>query len=254
MTAMRLVLAPLACMLGSPALAVTGQAPPAISWEARAIVMVVDPRGDLCTGTALARDLVLTAAHCVARKERYEVKPYQTGAAIPVRSVAVHPRFDLESYAMSRATADVALIKLAAPLPDVIVPAALAAPRRVRVGERLTIAGFGTIADHSAAGLGIPRMAKLAVTGRPGSLQIRLVDPATRNRVNGLGACTGDSGAPAFDGLGPNKSGQVIGVVSWTTAANDEEGCGGLTGLTPLLLYRSWIVDTARKFNSAMTP
>jgi hypothetical protein len=253
MAPMRRVLAALTVALfGVPALAVTGHAPPASGWAARAIVMLVDPRGDLCTGTALTRELVLTAAHCVARKERYEVKPYQTGGPIPVRSIAVHPRFDLESYAASRATADVALVKLAAPLPDVIVPAALAAPRRVKVGERLTIAGFGTVADHSADGLGIPRMARLTVTGQPGSLQIRLVDPKTRDQNPGLGACTGDSGAPAYDGEGPQKSGQVIAVVSWTTAANDEEGCGGLTGLTPLLLYRAWIVDTARKFNSPL--
>jgi hypothetical protein len=248
---MRRVLAALIVFaFSTPAFAVTGHAPPATGWAARPIVMVVDPRGDLCTGTALTRDLVLTAAHCVARKERYEVKPYQTGEPIPVRAVAIHPRFDLEDYALSRATADVALVKLAAPLPDVIVPAALAAARRVKVGETLTIAGFGTIADHSAAGLGIPRMAKLTVTGQPGSLQIRLYDAATRNLRPGLGACTGDSGAPAYDGEGPQKYGQVIGVVAWTTAADNEEGCGGLTGLTPLLLYRSWIADTARKLNS----
>jgi Trypsin len=251
---MRLPLAVLALSLSAPALAVTGQAPPATGWAARAIVMVIDPRGDLCTGTALARDLVLTAAHCVARKERYEVKPYQTGKTIPVRGVAIHPRFDLANYARSRATADVALIKLAAPLPDVVVPAALAPARRVHVGETLTIAGFGTVADHSADGLGVPRMARLTVTGQPGSLQIRLVDPATRNLRPGLGACTGDSGAPAYDGEDARKSGQmigqVIGIVSWTTAAGNEEGCGGLTGLTPLLLYRGWIVDTARKFDS----
>lgn len=250
MTPMRIGLATLATLLSVPALAVTGHAPPATGWAARSIVMVIDPRGDLCTGTALAHDLVLTAAHCVARKERYEVKPYQTGDAFPVRAVAIHPRFDLENYARSRATADVALIKLGAPLPAVIKPAALARARRVKVGETLTIAGFGTIADHSATGLGIPRMARLTVTGRPGSLQIRLVDPKTHNRTHGLGACTGDSGAPAFDGEGPRKSGQVIGVVSWTTAAGNESGCGGLTGLTPLLLYRSWILNTARKLNS----
>jgi V8-like Glu-specific endopeptidase len=243
---MRLLVALAFLALAAPALAVTGNAPPASGWAARAVVMVVDPRGDLCTGTALAPDLVLTAAHCVARMERYEVKAYQTGAAIPVRSVALHPRFDFANYAASRATADIALIKLAAPLPDLVVPAALAAARRVKVGETLTIAGFGTIADRSAAGLGVPRMAKLTVTGQPGGLQIRLYDQATRNLRAGLGACTGDSGAPAYDGEGP----LVIGVVSWTTAPQDEEGCGGLTGLTPLLLYRAWIVETARKFNS----
>ena len=134
--------------------------------------------------------------------------------------------------------------------PTLCVPAGLAAARRVAVGETLTIAGFGVTIAGTARGLGQPRMATLTVTGKPGSLQIRLYDIATRNTRVGLGGCTGDSGAPAFDGAGP----LVIGVVSWSTAPGDEEGCGGLTGVTPLLLYRDWIVDTARKFNSPIAP
>lgn len=233
-------------LLASSATALTGNAPPATGFAARPIVMVIDGREDLCTGTALARDLVLTAAHCVARPVKYEVKAYQNGEAVPVQSIARHPRFNMAAYAASRATADVALLKLTSPLPDVVVPATLAAPRRVAVGETLTIAGFGVTLAGTPHGLGVPRMAKLTVTGKPGSLQVRLVDPATRNIKNGLGGCTGDSGGPAFDGDGP----LVIGVVSWTTAARDEEGCGGLTGLTPLLNYRDWIVETAKKLNS----
>ncbi|MEJ2623683.1 MAG: trypsin-like serine protease [Pseudolabrys sp.] len=215
---MRRVVTPLAALalllLAAPAHAVTGRAPPAALWAARPIVMVVDQNGDLCTGTALAHDLVLTAAHCVMRPGRYRVKEFQTGRSIPVATIVRHPRFNPRAYAESRATADLALVKLASPLPAVVVPAALG------------------------------RMATLTVTGHPGSLQIRLVDPRTRNRVHGLGACTGDSGGPAYDGLGP----LIIGVVSWTTGPGNSEGCGGLTGLTPLLRYRSWIVDTARRF------
>jgi hypothetical protein len=236
--------------LSAPAVAVTGNAPPAATWAARPIVMVVDAREDLCTGTALARDLVLTAAHCVTRPVTYQVKAYQTGVTVPVRAIVRHPGFDYASYAASRATADVALIKLAAPLPDIVTPAGLAAPRRVAAGETLTIAGFGVTLAGTARGLGQPRMATLTVTGKPGSLQIRLYDVATRNTRVGLGGCTGDSGAPAFDGEGP----LVIGVVSWSTAPGDEEGCGGLTVVTPLLLYREWIVDTAHKFNSPIAP
>ena len=248
---MRLVLAALACLSFSPgAFAITGDAPPALAWAARPIVMIVDSKGDLCTGTALARDLVLTAAHCVARPLRYEVKAFQTGAAIAVRAIARHPNFNFANYAASRATADVALIKLVAPLPDIVVPASLAAERRVAPGETLTIAGFGVTLAGTARGLGVPRSARLTVTGKPGALQIRLYDNATRNLRAGLGACTGDSGGPAYDGDGP----LVIGVVSWTTAARDEEGCGGLTGLTPLLIYRAWILETARKFNSPFAP
>jgi len=249
------VLSALVCLiLCAPAYALTGNAPPASGYAARAIVMVVDPRGDLCTGTALARDLVLTAAHCVAGKLDYQVKTFQTGQTISVRAIALHPRFDLASYAASRATADLALLKLAAPLADLVLPATLAPARRVAVGEMLTVAGFGVTAAGTDRGLRIPRMATLTVTGKPGSLQIRLTDLATRNQrigqIPGLGACTGDSGAPAFE---PASAG-VIGVVSWSTAPGDQEGCGGLTGVTPLLLYRDWIVDTARKFNSPLGP
>ena len=237
-------------MLCAPAGALTGNAPPATGWAARPIVMIVDAKGDLCTGTALARDLVLTAAHCVTRAIDYQVKVYQTGQSITVASIVRHPRFDYANYAASRATADLALLKLGMALPDIVMPATLAPPRRVAVGETLTIAGFGVTVAGTARGLGQPRMAPLSVTGKPGSLQIRLFDLATRNLRVGLGGCTGDSGAPAFDG----QVASVIGVVSWSTAPNDEEGCGGLTGVTPLLLYRDWIVQTARKFNSPLAP
>src|SRR5664279_3017993 len=246
----RVLSALIGLMLCAPAYALTGNAPPASGFAARPIVMIVDPRGDLCTGTVLARDLVLTAAHCVAGKLDYQVKTFQTGQTISVRAIVLHPRFDRASYAASRATADLALLKLSAPLAELVIPAKLAQPRRVAVGETLTIAGFGVTAAGTARGLGVPRMATLTVTGKPGGLQIRLYDLATRNLRSGLGACTGDSGAPAFDG----QAASVIGVVSWTTAPNDEEGCGGLTGVTPLLLYREWVVETARKFNNPLAP
>ncbi|MGA6934051.1 MAG: trypsin-like serine protease [Pseudolabrys sp.] len=144
-----------------------------------------------------------------------------------MRVISRHPRFDQASYAASRATADVALLKLSSPLPDNVVPATLAAPRRVAAGDTLTIAGYGVTVAGTARGLGLPRMATLTMTGTPGSLQIRLYDIATKNQHIGLGGCTGDSGAPVFDGDGP----LVIGVISWSTAPGDEEGCGDLTGL-----------------------
>jgi len=69
-------------------------------------------------------------------------------------------------------------------------------------------------------------------------------------------ALTADSGwiAPlhALDHQGDGPL--VIGIVSWSTAPQDNEGCGGLTGVTPLLLYRDWIIETAKKFNSPVTP
>jgi len=98
----------------------------------------------------------------------------------------------------------------------------------------------------------VARAAKLLVTGQPGPLQIRLFDPATQGKSAGLGACIGDSGAPALRDAGGKLT--LIGVVSWSTGPNMTAGCGGLTGITPLARYRRWIVETAGKLGSPLAP
>lgn len=217
------------------------------------IVMIVGARGDrvtLCTGTALARDVVLTAAHCVAPKGTYRVLPGRGAAAAAIARIAHHPAYDPRHYASGRVTADVALLKLAAPLPARIAPAMLDNGTMVAAGERLMIAGFGVSAAGRDESGGLPRAASLAVTGRPGNLQIRLVDPATRGERPGLGACIGDSGGPAFrETAGPLR---VLGVVSWSTGPAESEGCGGMTGVTPLVLYRAWVVEQAARMGAGL--
>jgi hypothetical protein len=146
-----------------------------------------------------------------------------------------------------RATADVALIKLAAPLPADIIPAALdRADRRPQPGDRYTVTGYGLAVRGDGRTGGTLRSAQLVATGKPGNLQIRLVDPSTQGARPGIGACTGDSGAPVYEGTA------LIGVVSWSTGPNMEAGCGGLTGVTPISLYRGWIIDTAGKLGSPL--
>ncbi len=256
-TIMRRLLPALASLLlfVAPAIALVGNATTVrTAGVGRHIVMIVSTRGNLCTGTAIARDLVLTAGHCVAPAATYRV--FLPGIAPPglaLRSVAVHPRYNPKDYASGRVTADVALLKIDGALPAEIVPAAVATPAAVAPGDRFTVAGYGSTAADSDAGAGTPRAAVLVATGKPGTLQIRLVDPTTRGERAGLGACTGDSGAPAFIENG-GGSYAVIGVVSWSTGPASSAGCGGLTGVTPLTLHRAWIDETARKLGSALTP
>jgi hypothetical protein len=126
--------------------------------------------------------------------------------------------------------------------------------QRERVGDALMDLPAEPEEQHEREGKGggKARAAQLVVTGQPGSLQIRLMDPATRGEQAGLGACTGDSGAPVF--RDHNGRPMLIGVVSWTSGPNLSEGCGGLTGVTPLVRYRAWIVDTARALGSSLAP
>jgi Trypsin len=235
------------------AFAMVGGAPPADSAIARHVVLLVGSRSNSCSGVAIARDLVLTAAHCVPPDADYKLVTFDA-AHQPhfkdVATVARHPQFDLATLLAHRATADVALLKLVAVLPPAFAPAPLArADRMVAVGDEFIVAGYGVAVRGDGRTGGTARAATLTTTGQPGTLQIRLFDPLTKNERAGLGACTADSGAPAFE---TDQRHAVIGVVSWTTGPLLTDGCGGLTGITPLTRYRAWIVETAGKMGSPL--
>jgi secreted trypsin-like serine protease len=247
------IVAALACLAGAPARAITGNATSAPN-GGRHAVMIVGTGGSFCTGAAIARDLVLTAAHCVEPGADYKLVEFDAAhkpRLLEVRRIVRHPQFNLQTLLGHRATADLALLKLAAPLPAAVVPAALAhSDRAPQPGDRYTVTGYGVAVHGDGKTGGTLRAATLAATGKPGNLQIRLVDPATNGERAGLGACTGDSGAPVYDGAA--QIGQIIGVVSWSTGPNLSAGCGGLTGVTPITLYRGWIVETAKKMESPL--
>jgi secreted trypsin-like serine protease len=245
--------AALALSLSSPAAAIVGGAAPSAEGVGRSVVTIVGSRGNFCTGSLIAPTLVLTVAHCVQPGAEYKIVEYgadQTPELKDVRRVAVHPGFQMQAMLAHRATADVALLQLASPAKEKTA-AALGVPRLpIATGNSFTIAGIGVTVRGDGKSGGIVRTTSLIATGKPGTLQIRLVDPATEGAREGLGACTGDSGGPVFeDGeAGP----VVVGVISWSTGPNGSAGCGGLTGVTPLTLYRDWILQTGRQWGFAL--
>lgn len=247
-----LLLAPLLFPAISPASALVGGAP-AVQGPHGA-VMIVGSRGNSCTGIAVARDLILTAAHCVPQGADYKLVQFDAQRQPQLRDtqqIARHPQFSQKTFDAHRATADVALIKVSNAVPG--IPAAIHGERlKIAPGDRLTVQGYGLTRAGDGKSGGTLRSAALTVTGQPGNLQIRLMDAGTRNERPGLGACTGDSGAPVFRDIGGRM--MVVGVVSWSTAAGNEAGCGGLTGVTPLSLYYPWIVETAKKLGSPLAP
>jgi secreted trypsin-like serine protease len=253
MVRLLLALAPLALVVTQAAAMVGGAAPANGTGAGRHVVLIVGSRGNSCTGTALTRDLVLTAAHCVLPGADYKLVEFDTARRPSLKDVAQivrHPGFSLKTLFAHRATADLALLKLAGPLPAAIAPALLSGRRVVQAGEIFTVAGYGVTVRGDGRTGGTARIADLAATGTPGTLQIRLTDPATRGERAGLGACSGDSGGPAFEDAGGRLA--MIGLVSWSTGPANSAGCGGLTGITPLLLYRDWIAQTARMLGSPL--
>jgi hypothetical protein len=253
--------ASIACLLVAlatmPASAMVGGAQPAADGAAgRSVVMILGSFGTACTATAVARDLLLTAAHCVQPGADYKLVDSEPGRAPVLKDTARierDPQFELKRLFGHLATADVALIKLPEPLPERIPPVPLGgAAEQVTVGDALVVAGYGVTVRGDGRTGGTVRAATLVVTGQPGTLQIRLFDPRTKGDRPGLGACAGDSGAPAFRDTDGGLT--VLGVVSWSTGPKLSAGCGGLTGVTPLARYRAWIEETARSLGSPLTP
>jgi len=236
-----------------PAHAIVGGAAAAPEIIARSIVTIVGSRGNFCTGSVIAPSLVLTVAHCVQPGADYKIVQYgadKTPQLQDVKSVAIHPGFRMEAMLAHRATADVALLRLGGPAKGK-APAPLGAPQLpIAVGAEFTIAGVGVTVRGDGKSAGTIRSAALVATGKPGTLQIRLVDPATMGAREGLCACTGDSGSPVHEDQ--QNGATIIGVVSWSTGPNGSGGCGGITGVTPLTLYRDWILQTARQWGFAL--
>lgn len=240
----------------APAAAMVGGAEPAANGASRSVVMILGSGGTACTATAIARTLLLTAAHCVQPGAEYKLADLSDPRAPklkPILHIARDPRFDMKRLLGHVATADVALVQLAQPLPAGVPAAALDDwTKPVAVGEAFVVAGYGVAVRGDGRTGGTVRAATLVATGQPNTLQLRLFDPRTKGETAGLGACAGDSGAPVFRDTNGRLA--IIGVVSWATGPKLSAGCGGLTGVTPLMRYRDWILKTMRALGSPLGP
>ena len=234
-----------ALSLARPAAAMVGGAP-AAGEAGRSVVLLAGSRGTSCTGVALAGDLVLTAAHCVLPGADYKLVEFD-GARRTILNdivdIARHPQFDVTAVLRHRVTADLALVWPAAPLKNPPAPLARVG-RIIAVGDRFVVSGYGLATPGDGRSGGTVRAATLVVAGAPGPLQLRLVDPAMQGERSGLGACTGDSGAPVFHPGGDRLT--VIGVVSWSTGPKLSEGCGGSPVSSTMARSASSIAASAR--------
>src|ERR1700689_2628510 len=89
----------IAALAITPSRAMVGGAPPAADGAGRSVVMILGSGGTACTATAIARELLLTAAHCVLPGSEYKLvgsAPGQAPVLKDITRIEHDPRFDLK--------------------------------------------------------------------------------------------------------------------------------------------------------------
>lgn len=211
--------------------------------------------GPFCSGTLIADDVVLTAAHClnvgnrkvrtmppsglmiyigISPVEAYNAGTLTFGDFLAVSETKIHP-----NYNSTKLLNDIALVRLAQPVTDVTPLPALPASLgfgESDVGATINFAGYGQDengeygvrlqVDHVLGSLGC------TVNGCPTP-----GDPDTQiSYTNEIGPCFGDSGGPAF--IFRNNAPYVGGITSYGDA-----NCTVYGVSTRVDAYEAWIND-----------
>lgn len=208
-------------------------------------VMITSRRGEVCSGTAIARNLVITAAHCVAKPDIYSISV--GGNPIAVSQIELHPNFQADSFETRKPSPDLAILKLFSPLPASIRPAKLSFDTKLPARDtRYLIAGFGVVAEGDRRSVGILRTAQLPSVGTTGGIMVRLALPQGSPP---RGSCDGDSGGSVYR----DEGGTLVlhGVIGWATGLT-RRGCGAVTGATLVGIQIDWIRATAKRLGGVL--
>ena len=165
-----------------------------------------------CSGVAIGRRQIATAAHCANRAMRI----MGGGGSVGIASVAKSAMLD-DGRRVSVA-GDAVILTLTAPL------SVGAATIGQSDSDSFTIAGYGTTDERNRAAFGTLHEARLVAASA-----LALVDPNRTGSIS-ASACFGDSGGPVMRG------GVLVGIITRAAHPSPRIACGYLTRWVPITI------------------
>ena len=230
-----------ACLASGPSQALVGETETNGPMAPHAVMVLTSGAkgAGFCTGVVIGRDLVLTAAHCVAGLAKTMVffKQHDAPVFLPPAAIAVHPGYKVDTPRTRERSIDLALIRTNAPLPEALTPARLDERTNIAAGEFYGISGFGLTREGQGTSGGALHWGKLRARTPLSSILLWAEDPKAR----GFGACEGDSGGPVFN----LETNALIAITSWSEG-DGKTHCGKLTQAALIAPQRAWIDGVLR--------
>ncbi|WP_413291286.1 S1 family peptidase [Bdellovibrio sp. HCB337] len=211
---------------------------------AKHTVAITDEKLENCSGTLIAKNLVLTAAHCETRGEMMYVA---FGLEVSENNMAMVDRRPVVNYRIVKGAhkvdyendefnyKDLMIVEFEGGLPEGYEPAEIAAEDfEVSNGDSIIVAGYGVTHGYHQTGDGFLRKAQVVVSDAQFSESEVQTDERRR------GSCSIDSGGPAF--VSVNGKLQLWGVIS-----RGDENCRKYGVYTKISYYRDWVISVIQE-------